>query len=315
MAVPLLLQALPGNGTAAPSPADGDGGGVLLQAVAAGILVLILAGVVWAVRRPPSETSPEMGWLEHAEELRRRILIALATWVGASLVTFSIRVEWTAAGWPVARPALQETLAAQAFRQLTEHLLPDNVQLVVTRPIDGFLAQLYLAFGIGFVVALPVIFVQAHRFLAPGLHEHERRALRRAFLPAMGLFAAGVAFCWYAVLPLLLRTLYGYSSALGAQGLIQVSELVSFTLTMLGVFGVSFQLPLVMYLLTRVGLVSAAGYQRYWRHAAIGILVFSAFATDPTLVSQALVAAPLILLYGLGIVAARRAEAGLRAAT
>lgn len=286
----------------------GGGDGVLLR-IATGAVLLLLAGLtVWVLRRTPRPDHEAMTPLEHVEELRRRLLVALAAWLVTSTAAFSFRYTTTAGGWPLLVPAVKDNLAAQAFRALSDHLVPEDVTLVVTRPLDAFMAELYLALGIGFLVALPLILVQLGRFLGPALEAKEKRILRNALLPALLLFAMGATFAWLWVVPFILETLYGYSAALGAEPLLAVGDLVAFTVALLLTFGLAFQTPLVMHVLARVGLVRAATFLKGWRIAVVAILVFSAFVTDPTIISQILVAAPLIALYFLGVAAARWGE-------
>ncbi len=272
------------------------------------VLVVLGIGVLWAIkwRIKPSHVE-QMPLLDHVEELRKRILVALGIWIVGTFLAFGARFEMRD-GWPLLLPAVQDNMAAQVFRRITDHLVPEGVQLIVTRPIDGFVAELYVAVMLGFALALPVMLWQLGRFVAPALNAAERRTMVYAFMPALWLFAGGVLFAWFLVLPLLLRTLYGYATELGAQPLLSISELVGFTTTMLMVFGVSFQTPLVMYVLSKTGVVASGTWMRYWRHAIVAIIIFSALVTDPTVISQAMVALPLIVLYFGGIGAARIAE-------
>lgn len=284
-------------------------GGIVLRAVVALLLVAIAAaGAAYLLRRPRTAAADaRMGVWQHVEELRNRLAIAVVSWLVAFVAAFTFRIE-VRGGWPVPVPALQDNLASQTFQVIAGHLVPDGVRLVVTRPLDAFLAELSIAAGIGFVVALPVIAWQVAAFGGPALRPEERRAARVAVVPSLVLFLAGAAFAWYLVLPLLLEVLYGYAGPIGAEPLLVVGDLVSFALTFILTFGLAFQLPVVMYGLARVGLVSARGFASKWRHAVVGILVFSALLTDPTVLSQVMMAVPMMLLYGVGIVAARRAS-------
>lgn len=278
--------------------------GVAVFVVAAAVVVYRLSGR----RQPPREG---MRWFDHLDDLRRRLFVSVAAVLVVSALVFSFR--WPAdSAHPV--PALQDNLAAQAFRRMAADLVPPGVQLVQVRPLDGFMAELAIAFGIAVVVTLPVTLGQLGGFITPALEERERRLLRRAAVPVLALFVAGVAFGYLFVLPFLFSTLYGYGTALGAQPLLQVSELVSFSLSLLLVFGAAFQTPVAMYALTRVGLVPAEAWTRVWRHATVVIVVVAALVTDPTIVSQVMVAVPLLLLYGVGILAARTAQKRAEAA-
>ncbi len=282
---------------------------VILRVTAIVVILLLGALLYWGMRIGNRSERDPMSMLGHAEELRRRLLVSVAFLFVGMLVSFSFRLDRIEYGWlPIFVPAVQDNMAAQLFRALTDHLVPEGVTLIVTRPIDGFLAELYMSIGIGALLALPVLLWQIFAFVAPALDQREKTVLWSSLGPALGLFAFGIVFAWVFVLPFLLETLYGYATALEAEPLLSIAELVGFTVTMLLVFGVSFQTPLVMYVLARTGVASSQGYLKYWRHAVVAIFIFSAFITDPTIVSQVMVAGPLILLYFLGILASKIGE-------
>lgn len=271
-----------------------------LRIAAIALLGLLPIAIIWYLMRPTEEA--EMGVMDHIDELRRRALAVLATGLVGALLAFSFRWD----GYP--RPAVQHNFAAQVFNRITEHLVPDNVTLIVTRPMDGFLAEMMIAAAIGAVLAGPVFLYQTTRYIAPALKEKEITILKRAILPATLLFLGGAAFAWYAVLPFLLKTLYGYSEALGADPLLSIQDLVSFTLSMMITLGIAFETPLLMYALAKAGVTTYKSYIKYWRHATVAILILSAFITDPTIVSQIMVAGPLLVLYWVGVLAAKTAS-------
>lgn len=268
------------------------------------LLALALLGALIALRvlrsRPGSATGPAMNVWSHVEELRRRILWSLSAWLGATLAVFSFRLERRPWGWaPV--PALHDNFAAQVYRAMADHLVPDGVRLIVLRPLDGFSAEFTVALALGFAVSLPVVLLQIGGFLAPALRPRERRTLRWAVLPALALFAIGATFAYTLLAPLLLETLYGYPAALGAEPFLLVDEMVTFAVTLVLVFGTASLTPVAMAGLARAGLVSWRGFLRAWRHATVAILILCALVTDGTLVTLALVAAPLLALYFLGV--------------
>lgn len=287
--------------------------GLAIRVAAVAVLALLLAVLAAALalsrRRPRQDGEARAPFLAHVEELRRRILRVAAVLVAVTTLAMVVRVEaWH--GLPVPVPALYDTVSAQAFRAMAAHLVPAGVRLVVTSPLDGFSAQMGIAFALGAAAALPVALYELGRFAAPALRPGEGRMLARAVLPSLVLFLAGAALAYVWVLPVTLDALYGFSDALGAEGLLAVADLTGFTLAFLFGFGLAFQLPLVMALLSRVGLVDPAWYLRHWRHAVIIVLVVAMVVTpDPTIVSQLMLAAPLLVLYALGIVLARRAGA------
>lgn len=279
-------------------------GGILWRALAAIVLLGGAALLLWALqRRRPVQ---EAGWLGHVEDLRRRLIASAAILFTSTAFLFSF--DWRpGSAYPV--PALHHNLAARIFHVIRDDLVPDNVQLVVSRPMDGFAAEMAIAFGAAAILTSPLWIWQLGGFVWPALRPSEQRTVLRAFVPVTLLFLAGAAFAYFLVLPFLLQTLYDFGDALGAQGLLPVSEFVTFTLGLMLVMGLAFQTPLVMWLLTSVGLVPATFWQKYWRHAILVMFILSAFVTDPTVVSQVMVATPLALLYGVGILLARRAAA------
>lgn len=260
-------------------------------------LLALAIALVLLRRNPPLERGR---LLEHVEELRRRLLVVAGVLVAGTVIALTVRIE-DRGGWPVPMPGLYDTMASQLFLAASQALLPDGVQLIVTGPADGFVAQFAIALGIGIALAIPVAMDQMGRFLAPALQPNERRILAWAILPAAGLFLLGAWFGFAVLLPTTFEALYRFSDALGAATYITVSDFATFTLAFMAGCGLAFEMPLVMGLLSRVGLVRPATYWRGWRFAVIAILVLAmAITPDPTIVSQLLLAVPLILLYVLG---------------
>lgn len=274
-----------------------------------GTAVLLAAGVLGALlalrltRRPAGAaegTGTRMKLWGHVAELRDRLLWCAGSWMAATMVAFSFRLEARPWGYTLV-PALHDNLAAQLYRVLADLLVPDGVRLVVLRPLDGFAAEFTIAMAIGFAVALPVLLWHAAAFVGPALQPRERRTLRLALLPAVALFLAGATFAGTVLAPVLLETLYGYAEPLGAEPFLQVGELVSFTVTLAVVFGLASLTPIAMAGLAAAGLVGWRGFLKGWRHAVVGIVVLCALVTDGTLVTLAMVAVPLIGLYFVGV--------------
>lgn len=276
--------------------------GETVRFVTVAVLALLLAALFAArlLRKNPAEADRKSIW-QHIEELRRRLLVMIIALVAGTLFALSFRFTWmTLSGHrvPVPVPELYDNLAAQLFRAAAAHLKPAGVQLVTLNPLDGFMAQFDIALGIGIVAAMPVILYQLGRFFGPALGAQARRYLVRALVPTVALFLAGALFCYLFVLPVTLGALYQFSDALGATSQLQVSSLSSFALGFMLGFGIAFELPIAMYVLSRVGLVQPRTYLRYWRHATFAIVVVSAFLTpDPTIVSQLMMAIPMLGLY------------------
>jgi sec-independent protein translocase protein TatC len=158
----------------------------------------------------------------------------------------------------------------------------------------------------GLVIASPWVFYQLWAFIGAGLYRHERHYVT-TFLPfSLALFLSGVFLCFFAILPLTLRVLLEFNAWLGIEPSLRVSEWMSFATFLPLVFGVCFQTPLVMYFLERVGIFTADDYRKKRKYAFLVIAVVAAILTpDPTIVSQAMLGIPMVLLYELGIIMVR----------
>ncbi|MES2154276.1 MAG: twin-arginine translocase subunit TatC [bacterium] len=275
--------------------------------VAALLLLAMLAGVSAALAK--RRTGPDQDtFMGHAKDLGRRIRRILIAIVGAIILVMLVRIE---AFPPYVGFDAVDNLAAQVFRRMAHDLVPAGVQLIVLRPMDGFVALFDIAVGLGILLALPYVLAQLGGFILPAMRARERHLMWRFIAPTSLLFLIGVLFAYSTVLPAGYRALYSFSAVLGAANYLDVNEFVGFTLMFLGLTGLAFQTPLVMVALARLGFATPRGYVRKWRHTLVAILLLAGLATpDPTPVSQLLVSGPLFGLYMLGIalsVPARRA--------
>lgn len=259
----------------------------------------------------------EMSLWDHLEELRRRFLRAFAAVGVAAFFAFSFGVAWVPAGplaLPVPYPTFTDTLAAGFFRTLSALQLPAGVRLAAIHPADGFTVHLQGSLFLGLAAAMPVVLHQVAAFVGPGLHERERRLLRRWVVPGSFLFLAGVLLAFFLVLPLTFQLLHALNQAYGIESFWRVTDFVSQVLLFLLAFGLIFQMPLLMVLLTIARLVSARGWRDSWRLAVIGIFVFAAVITpDASGVTQMMVALPMLGLYGVGLWATGRVEKAYKA--
>jgi sec-independent protein translocase protein TatC len=279
----------------------------------AGIAVVGLAlGTAWHRLRPPHAGREPQRFVEHLAELQARLLPPVVLFGLLNVLYFTMGLRLVERrGFDVIVPSfgVDASLSARAFDAFAERLVPEGVQLVVTRPADAVLAQIETALFLAFLSTLPLLVYEIAAFLGPALTPRERGVALRAIPLVSFLFLAGALFGLLAMAPLMIRTLYGYAPSLGAAPLLVVQELVSFALLVLFVFGIAFELPVVMYVLARLGMVQAATFRRYWRHAVVAIVLLAGLLTpDPSVISQGLVAVPLLVLYGLGIGAARWGE-------
>lgn len=214
----------------------------------------------------------------HLTELRRCILKALAGWlVGAVIFGF---------------------FTDQVFDYLTK---PFGVTgLVYIAPAEGFLSYLKLTVFGGLVLASPLVLYQAFRFLLPGLHRKEKRILFRLIPGAALCMLLGIGFGYFVILPLTIRYLLGFGTA-SLTPMLSVQKYIGFVTTTLLLMGGVFELPLVLVGLTRFGVVTPHFLRSHRKYAILLATVVGAVLTPPDVLSQIILAGPLILLYEVSI--------------
>lgn len=218
---------------------------------------------------------------EHLEELRRRIFIMLAALVLATVVAFVFSK-------PIMRVATS----------------PAGGTLLALSPTEAVTASLRMSLVAGAIAAAPVIFTQIWAFIAPGLYRNEKRGFLSVVAACLLLFAAGAAFGWFVMLKPTLALFRSFETGV-IHGSWSISGYTDFLGTFILVFGVAFQLPLVIMILTRLGIVSPETLGRARRHVIVALLVIAAILTPPDPVTQVILAVPLYLLFELSLLLAR----------
>jgi sec-independent protein translocase protein TatC len=219
----------------------------------------------------------------HFRELRSRIVKSVAgIVVGAGLAYWKWEQVWTWLIGPITR----------------QHL---KVVFIATSPMETVMTSFKLSLIVGCFLAFPWVTWQVWRFLAPGLYRNERVLFLGTFLGFVVMFLVGAAFCYYTVLPAGLAFLANYMQGSVTQSWRQ-SDFASFVIQFLLAFGVIFELPVAVYLLGRLDLISARAMWRFFRFAIVIIFVVAAILTPgPDPVSQLLMALPLCALYVVSI--------------
>jgi sec-independent protein translocase protein TatC len=216
----------------------------------------------------------------HLEELRGRLLFSACFFLLLSVFSYP--------------------LSGILLEKVKTSLLP-GMQLVVLSPLEAVSVKLKVSFIIGFVVSLPIWLIQLWRFLGPGLSAGEKKVLVHSLFPSAALFLAGVSFSYLVLLPLTLGFMVREAYPM-AVPFFSLDETMSFVLFMLLATGLSFQLPVVVYALSKAGLVDYRMMSSMRRHVVVGIFIAAAVVTpDPTFVSQLLIAVPMVLLYEVGV--------------
>lgn len=183
---------------------------------------------------------------------------------------------------------------------------PLGADLIFLSPAEAFWADMKIALFFGFLVTFPIILYEVWLFIAPGLLKHERGALVPLFSFGVFLFYGGLSFCHLVALPFALDFLINYGRNAGVQPFISVSNYVDFNLKILLAFALIFELPLVMVVLSKMGLLTPDFLAKNRKYAVLGAFLIAAIATPtPDIFNQVIMAVPLIFLYEVGIITVR----------
>ena len=245
----------------------------------------------------PPEDERTMTFLEHLEELRKVLLHSLVAIGIGGAIAWAISDE--VLGWLIAHT---------------------SGRAIFTRPEGAFMARFKVSIILGVLLVLPYVFYRIWSFVGPGLLHRERKIVFPGVLASVTLFYAGLLFSFLVMTPVMVRVLVGFGTAnLTAQT--EVQFLLDFVFMAGLASGLIFQLPLFVGFFTWIGLLSPALLRRYWRHSVVAIFIVAALLTPADPVSQLVLAAPLLVLYGLSLILAsviyraRRQERAARDAT
>ena len=247
---------------------------------------------------------------EHLAELRKRVLRMI---IAVGIITFIVLgfhltpfvYNGTTLYYPNPNPF--DNMAAQVTVAMKHQLLPSTVQLIQTAPGQAFFAQFYVAVLLGIVIGMPVIVKEFVGFLAPALDKKEFQIIKSITIPAVCLFVVGCLFSYFFVTPYILEFLYKYGQSAELVTFLNVVDFITFVLQFLLSFGVSFQLPLIMYAVSASGLVDAKFWRKNIRYAIITIVILGAAITpDGSGITMWFVSGPMMALYLIGMVFAER---------
>ncbi len=228
-------------------------------------------------------TESSMTLMEHLEELRQRLTrAAIAVGVGFLVAYF---------------------FKEQLYGYLTIPLkaaMPPEAKLIYTAPAEAFFTYLKVALLAGIVAASPVIFYQLWRFISPGLYDRERRGIWPYVIFSSVLFITGTIFCYTVVFPYAFQFFMSFATE-DITPMLKLNEYLSFTSMLLFAFGVVFEMPLILVFLGRLGVVTSQGLRKKRKYAILIMFAGAAFFTPPDVVSQVLMAVPLMVLYEISI--------------
>jgi sec-independent protein translocase protein TatC len=227
-------------------------------------------------------------FLSHLFELRDRVVKSVL----AIIVVFVCLVYWAPDIFHLfAQPLLQA--------------LPAGGKMIVTDVTGSFFVPMKVTMLVAFLIALPVVMYQLWAFIAPGLYLHERKLILPLVVSSYTLFIIGMAFAYFLVFPTVFKFMASYNAPLGAEMSTDIDNYLSFAMTTFLAFGITFEVPVVVVVLVRMGMVSLAKLKEIRPYVIVGAFVVSAVVTPPDVLSQLLLAVPMTLLYELGLLVAR----------
>ena len=259
-------------------------------------------------------TENEMSFLGHLEELRWRLvrsvivilIIAVVLFYFTDPIVKLVYLNMSKTNFPT----------YQFFCFLSEKLHIDDLLCADDIPIQiqsiemtkQFTTNMYFALIGGFIVSFPFTFYQIWSFIKPGLKTKEVKATRWIVFNASFLFFLGVLFGYYLISPLCVQFFGGYKLTDEIQNNFTISSYMSMITTSTFLTGIFFELPVIMYLLAKIGILGSAILKKYRRHSLVVILILSAIITPPDVVSQLLVTIPVYSLYEIGVLVVKRVE-------
>ena len=230
----------------------------------------------------------QMTFLEHLEELRWRLIKCIVAVVVLSLGSYFF--------------------SEQIMDLLT---LPFPETLIFIAPAEGFLIRLKISLFAGIIIGLPILFYQIWQFVVPGLLDKERKYVPVVVFISTACFLVGALFAYSIMIPFAMRFFMKFQTPELVAN-IRIKDYLSFVTTMILVFGIVFEMPILSYFLTRIGLITAKFLRSKRRYAIVLILVMAALLTPPDVVSQLFLGGPMVLLYEVSIivstVAARKSK-------
>lgn len=225
-------------------------------------------------------------FVSHLVELRNRVMKASV----AIIVVFLCLMPWAG--------NIYDLLAMPMMSAL-----PADSKMIATGVITPFLVPVKVTLLVAFIIALPVVLYQAWAFIAPGLYAHEKKLVAPLVVSSSLLFITGVAFCYFFVFNMVFKFVNEFAPKSIAVAP-DIEAYFGFVMTMFIAFGLTFEVPIVVIVLVRMGMMTVEKLKEMRPYVVVGAFIIAAIVTPPDVVSQLLLAAPLCLLYEVGIILA-----------
>lgn len=268
-----------------------------------------------------NKSTSDMSFLDHLEILRWHLVRSVVAIMVGAILIFVNRVF-----------VMDQILLAPThtdfhtyrwfceFSTWLNEMLPDivdkdalcfselNITLLNTKLQGKFYAAMVVSFVGGIIIAFPYIFWEVWRFIKPALHRHESKKARGIVVYGSFLFALGVSFGYFIISPLAVHFLATFEIAGDIAEMIDMNSIMGTITSSTLACGVVFELPVITYYLAKIGLISSSFMKKYRRHSFVVTLILSAIITPPDVFSQVLVAIPIVILYEVSIIIAKRIE-------
>lgn len=225
-------------------------------------------------------------FISHLVELRDRVLRAVVV----ILVFFVVLMPWAGEIYDILALPMMNTL-------------PEGTNMIATGVVTPFFVPVKVTLLVAFLLALPVVLYQAWSFIAPGLYSHEKRVGLPLVLGSTLLFLAGMAFCYFFVF----GTVFKFIAEFAPKSIVpapDIEQYLSFVMTLFIAFGITFEVPVAVILLVKAGVVSVEKLKEARPYVIVGAFIIAAIITPPDVISQFMLAVPMIVLYEVGIILA-----------
>lgn len=253
------------------------------------------------------DNAKEMTVFDHLDELRSRIIKALGSIVVVGLICFLFNDEIFA--YVIFGPTQDWFPTYKILNQLigsSVTSIPEFEKQAIGFA-ESFITSIKVSFFLGLIIAFPLVFRQIWLFIKPGLYKKEQKATRGIVFVCSFLFIFGVSFGYFIISPFAIKFLMGYTIE-GVKNIPTLGSYLSYMVMFTLPAGLIFELPVLVYFLAKIGLLGPKTMKTYRKHSVIGILLLAAIMTPPDIFTQFMIGIPLMILYEISIIVARRVE-------
>lgn len=262
-------------------------------------------------KKTKKDKQEEMSFLEHLEELRWHLIRAFLAIVFFAILAF-VNKDFIF-DTVIFNPKTADFWTNRMFAKLAEFtgiedliINSKELQLISIKMADNFMTHIMVSIIAGLIVSSPYVFYEIWRFISPALYDTERQHSGGAVFYMSVLFIVGVMFGYFLIVPLSIHFLGSYSISAEVVNQINMRSYIGTVTSISLASGVIFELPIFVYFLSKVGILTPGIMKTYRRHAYVALLLISAIITPPDVFSQIMVCIPLVFLYEIGIVISRR---------